>query len=129
MHESWARTHRAGRRLLRHPQALSERRLLLGDHLPGHGLPAGDVYRAVRHSAGRWLAGAVERNDPGPGTEDLASTTALHRSDASQTADHAGREGSGESGLEVGDVDLQDTWGGAIRPFFLASGKLSRCSD
>ena len=37
------------RRLLRQPQALPERRLLLGPDLPGDGLPDGDVHRAVRH--------------------------------------------------------------------------------
>ena len=38
----------------------------------------------------------------------LASAAALHRNNASQTADHAKREDSGESGLEVADVDSQD---------------------
>ncbi len=61
-----AGTYCPGRRLLRYSQALSQRRFLLGNHLSGHGLPAGDVYRAVRNSASGRLAGAVERNDPGP---------------------------------------------------------------
>ena len=36
-------------RVLHLPQALPERRLLLRAHLPGHGLPAGDVHGALRH--------------------------------------------------------------------------------
>ena len=34
-------------RIFHHPQAVSQRGLLLGDHLPGHGFQAGDVYHAV----------------------------------------------------------------------------------
>ena len=54
------------------------------------GFQPGDVYRAVRDSASGRLAGAVERNDPGPGAEDCASAADLHRSGASQAEDHAG---------------------------------------
>ena len=48
-HRAQARRGRAARRLLHQPQALPERRLLLGPHLPGDGLPDRDVHGAVRH--------------------------------------------------------------------------------
>ena len=89
-HCAGARTHSSGRRLLRHSQAVSQRRLLLRHHLPVHGLPARHVHRAVRDSARGRLAGAVERNDPGPGAEDRASAPDLHRCAASQATTGAG---------------------------------------
>ena len=46
-------------RVLRQAQALPERRLLLGPHLPGDGLPGGHVPGAVRHPAHGGLGGAV----------------------------------------------------------------------
>ena len=50
------------RRVLHQAQALPQRGFLLGHHLPGDGLHAGPVHRAVRHSAHRRLAGAVAGN-------------------------------------------------------------------
>jgi len=52
--------HRAAGRVLRQAQALPERRLLLRDHLSGHGVPGGDVPGAVRHPADLGLAQWVE---------------------------------------------------------------------
>ena len=59
-HRPRARAHRARGRLLRQAPALSERRLLLGHHLPGDGLPGDDVPGAVRHPPHRragWRSG------------------------------------------------------------------------
>ena len=50
-----AGAHRAAGRVLREAQALPERRLLLGPHLRGDGLPGGHVPGAVRHPAHRGL--------------------------------------------------------------------------
>ena len=52
-------THRARGRVLRRAQALPERRLLLGDHLPGDGLPDVDVPGAVRDGPHPGLARAL----------------------------------------------------------------------
>ena len=70
------------RRLLHQPQAVPERRLLLGPHLPGDGLPDRHVHGAVRHPPHVGLAGALEsscsatrtRRSPGP----ASSTSARH---------------------------------------------------
>ena len=52
----------ADRRVLRREEALPERRLLLGDHLPGAWLPHRDVPRALRHWAdARWIACSASR--------------------------------------------------------------------
>ena len=59
-HRARAREDRARRRLLRQAQALPERRLLLGHHLRGDGLPGGDVPGPVRDRRGRragWRSG------------------------------------------------------------------------
>ena len=66
-------------RLLRQAQALSERRFLLGHHLPGDGLPDDDVPGAVRHSAHVGLAGAVGGDGARRGAEDRPAAAALHR--------------------------------------------------
>ena len=56
-HRPQARRGRARRRVLHLPPALPERRLLLRDHLPGDGVPRGDVPRAVRDPrTSGWLA-------------------------------------------------------------------------
>ena len=57
-----AGAHRAAGRVLRQPQALPERRLLLGPDLPGDGLPGGHVHGALRHPAHRRLARPVGRD-------------------------------------------------------------------
>jgi hypothetical protein len=54
-----AGAHRARGRLLHQAQALSQRRFLFGDHLPGRGVQAGNVHRAVCDSAHGGMAGAV----------------------------------------------------------------------
>ena len=81
-----AARHRVGPRrcgplrlVLRRPQALPERRLLFGPHLPGDGVPGRDVHRALRHPThgrlARSLAGAAQRRRP----EDLAAASVVHR--------------------------------------------------
>ena len=52
-HRAEARGDRAQRRVLHVASALPQRRLLLRPDLPGHGLPARDVPRALRHPAHR----------------------------------------------------------------------------
>ena len=70
--------HRARGRLLRHAQALPERRLLLGPDLRG-ARPAGrDVPGDVRDPAHERLDRAVARDDRGPGAEDRAAAPDLH---------------------------------------------------
>ena len=49
-----------------------------GPHLPGHGLPARDVPRALRHPPHRRLAGALA-GAARPGLEDRPAPPALHR--------------------------------------------------
>src|SRR2546428_747060 len=72
-----ARAHRARGRLLRRTQALSQRGLLLGHHLPGDGLPGGDVPGAVRHRAHRGLDRAVARDGAGRGADNRPPPPAL----------------------------------------------------
>src|SRR5262249_41484336 len=73
-----AGAHRIAGRLLRHPQALPQRRLLFGAHLPGDGLPGRDVSRAVRDSANGRLDRAVGRDAARLRTEDRAPATDLY---------------------------------------------------
>ena len=80
-HRAEARRGRAGRRVLHQPQALPERRLLLGADLPGHGLPDRDVHGAVRHSPRRRVAGPLGR-DARPQHEDRPTPPALCRTPA-----------------------------------------------
>ena len=77
-HRAQARGDRAQRRVLHLAQALPERGLLLGPHLPGHGLPARDVPGPLRHSPHGRLAGPLA-GDARPGLEDLPAAPALHR--------------------------------------------------
>ena len=58
--------------------AVSQRRLLFGHHLRSHGLPDGDVPRAVRHPADGRVDGPVGRAGARRGAEDLAAEAALH---------------------------------------------------
>ena len=60
-HRAQARRGGAGRRLLHQPQALPQRRLLLGPDLPVDELPHRDVHRAVRHPPHVGLAGPLAR--------------------------------------------------------------------
>ncbi|MBI4562980.1 MAG: TIGR04053 family radical SAM/SPASM domain-containing protein [Candidatus Rokubacteria bacterium] len=73
------RAHRAGGRLFRQPQTLSQRGLLLRPDLPGHGLPAGDVSGALRHPSDLWVAGPVARDAGRSGAEDRPAPPALSR--------------------------------------------------
>ena len=80
-HRPEARGGRALRRLLHQPQALPERRLLLGPHLPGDGLPDRHVHRCCSPSPARragWRTGrscsSRTRRSPGP-----ASSTSARR--------------------------------------------------
>ena len=78
-HRHRAREDRARGRLLRRPQALPERRLLLGPHLRG-ARPAGrDVPGHVRHRAHVGLDRAVARARRRQGAEDRAAAPDLHR--------------------------------------------------
>ena len=79
-HRARAGTDRARGRLLRQPQAVSERRLLLRPDLPGDGLPGRDVPGAVRHRADRGLDRAVGGDAPRSRAEDRPAAADLHRS-------------------------------------------------
>ena len=83
-HRPEARRGRARRRLLHQPQALPERRLLLGPHLPGDGLPDRHVHGAVRHPPHRragWRTGrscsSRTRRSPGPASSTSAPASGL----------------------------------------------------
>ena len=66
-------------RIFRKAQALSQRGLLLRNHLPGFGLQAGDVHRAFCHPAHGRLACPVGRDAPGSRAEDCTPTADLYR--------------------------------------------------
>ena len=74
-----AGAHCASGRVLRRAQALPERRLLLGSHLRGDGLPHRHVHGAVRHPADGRLAGAVGRDASRPGDQNRAAAPDLRR--------------------------------------------------
>ena len=61
------------------PQAVSERRLLLGAHLPGDGVPGRDVPGPLRDSAHRRLDRAVGGDAARSRAEDRAAAADLHR--------------------------------------------------
>ena len=84
-HRARARADRARGRLLHQPQALPERRFLLGHHLPGDGLPGGDVPGAVRDRPDARLAGPVAGRLQGPGAEDRPAAADLRRRDPCAT--------------------------------------------
>ena len=69
---------RARGRVLRQAEALSERRLLLGPHLPGHALPDGHVHGALRHPARLGLARAVAGDARRLRSEDRPPAADLH---------------------------------------------------
>src|SRR5439155_8470365 len=101
-HRPRARADRARRRLLRQPQALPERRLLLGRHLRGDGAAAGDVPRPVRDRAHGGLDGAVGGAGPRRGAEDHAPEAALRGMPRTplRAARPAPRRGRGRDGSE-----------------------------
>ena len=88
-HRARARADRARRRLLRHAQALPERRFLLRADLPGDGLPGRHVPRALRDSAHGRLAGAVGRDAARRRSEDRPAAPDLHRARSSATTSRA----------------------------------------
>ena len=90
-----ARGDRAGRRLLRLPQALPERRLLHRPDLQGDGLPDEDVHGAVRARPAARLDRPVARDDDRPDHQDRPSAPALHRARRSASSS---RSTSGEPG-------------------------------
>ena len=92
-HCAGAGTHCPERRLLCVAQAVSQRRFLFGNHLPGDGISARHVHGAVCHSAGGRMAGAVERTDGRRRPEDLASAPDLPRRAAPQG--HHPQQGGG----------------------------------
>ena len=80
-HRARARADRAAGRVLRDAEALPERRLLFGHHLPGDAFPGDDVPGAVRDSADVRLDGAVGGDDGGRRAENRAATPDLYRTD------------------------------------------------
>ncbi len=74
-----ARAHRAGGRVLRLAQALSERGLLFRTDLSGDGLPRGHVPGALRDPAHRRLDRAVGRDAHRSRPEDRPPAADLHR--------------------------------------------------
>ena len=67
--------------VLRRAQAVPERRLLHGPHLPRDGLPDRHVHGAVRHRTPPRLDRPVARDDQGPGHQDRPSAPDLRRRD------------------------------------------------
>ena len=76
-----ARRGRAHRPVLHRPQALPERRLLLGSDLPRDGLPHRHVHGAVRDRPAARLDRALEGDGGEPGHEDRSSPPDLRRPD------------------------------------------------
>jgi citrate synthase len=72
------RADRPGGRLFREAEALPERRLLLRDHLRGHGLPDRLLHGPIHHSPDVWVAGPVAGDDHGSGAEDCTAAADLH---------------------------------------------------
>src|SRR5213596_2211332 len=86
-------------RLLRRAQALPQRGVLLGHHLPGDGLPGGHVPGPVRHRAHRGLDRAVARDGTGRGAENRPPAAALPGPRAARLrAARGARGGRGVSG-------------------------------
>ena len=77
-HRPEARRGRPQRRLLHQPQVVPQRRLLFRADLPSAGVPRGDVHRAVRHPAHRWVAGPLAGDAGRQGPEDQPPATVVH---------------------------------------------------
>ena len=65
--------------VLRRPQAVPQRRLLLRSHLPGDGVPGGHVHGALRPRTHGRLAGPLGRAAPRQGPEDRPAAPVVHR--------------------------------------------------
>src|SRR5439155_6484736 len=78
-HRATARAYCARRRLLHNPEAVSQRRFLLGADLSGHGISEGFLPRDVRDPAHRRLVRAVGRDAARRRTENRAPAADLHR--------------------------------------------------
>ena len=107
-----ARSGGVERRVLRGAQALSERRLLLGPHLPGDGLPHADVHRPVRDRPAPRLDRALG-GDGEPGHQDRPSPPDLRRPEAPvrphrSAADHVTGVSSGAVGGVPAATDGED---------------------
>ena len=86
-----------GRRVLRQAPALSERRFLLGDHLPGDAFSRRHVSGDVCDSANFRLAGAVGRAARRCGSEDRAPAPDLSRSSNARVRSDRSTQGCGDS--------------------------------
>ncbi len=89
-HRSGARAGCAHRRVLHRAQAVPQRRLLFGAHLPGDGLPDQHVPRPLRDRPASRLDRALEGRARKPEDEDRAPASGLHgRGGAKVRADRA----------------------------------------
>ncbi len=104
-----ARADRPAGRLLRDAQAVSERGLLFGADLSGHGLPARDVPGALCDSAHGRVDRTVGGNAPGPGAENRASAADLHRRESADVRAHGAAQGM--SWLKAGVLALASASG------------------
>ena len=91
-----------------------ERRLLLGPHLPGDGLPGRDVPGALRDPADGRLDRAVGGDAARPRAEDRPAAADLHRADAARLR-AAGRNGRRIAGSRDGQ-QRSSLWRSRFRP-------------
>ncbi|GIU89900.1 MAG: hypothetical protein KatS3mg010_0999 [Acidimicrobiia bacterium] len=83
-HRARARAGRAHRRLLHRAQAVPERRLLLGPHLPRDGVPDEHVPGALRPRPAPRVDRALDGAAREPEDEDRAAPADLHRADGAR---------------------------------------------
>jgi len=79
IHDQAAGGRGAARPVLRRAQAVSQRRFLLGHHLPGAGHSHADVHGHVRPRAAAGVDRALEGDDRGPRHQDRKAAPDLHR--------------------------------------------------
>ena len=86
--------------VLRRPQAVPQRRLLLRPDLPGDGLPGRHVHRALRHPPHVRLARPLGRAAERQGPEDLPATAVVrrHRPSATTSSSAIGSPAAADSG-------------------------------
>ena len=93
-----------------------------GHHLPGHGLQAGDVYRAVCHPAHSRLAGAMAGDAYRSGAEDRPSAASLHGTRCARVlADGKACSDREHEGLGEDVSDLREDLGRALKRVVNAS--------